>query len=531
MKSQKIDRFLGMNTRLPEFSLVVRDVGRYVRDALNVMFNKDGSAQSRPPVGLIAGFAGGHSLYENFFVRAGVLYKFSVEGGAYAEQMVRLLSSNQRMSYTRAGGSIFMSNGVDCLRVNKDGELVVWGLPAPAAPVLSTTPAGLPKASYQVALAYASQEEEGCLSPASLIDDAEGVLVAMPAAIDGATHVNVYISGVNGNVPMFSASVPIGETTYEATELPTGREAARRIEALLPAGSRIFEYNGRLCSVLGKTLYVGLPYRHGYYLPAEGVITFTNDVQIAVGNQAGIYVATSEKTQFFVGADPMKVDSIVDVLPYGGVPGTEFDHPTDANVGWFSTKGFVIADNSGVIKEMMVNTVSSPATDGAAVGVLSVGTEAGKNYVAVGCGWIINLDTQGVSRMTDSAGTFNSFSGTYVMSASGLCQFGVSDYAHAVEAFVNLGKEDFDSEYEKHMPAVYIGAASSAEVVLDVTTSAGDTYSYPARSFSEQVNVHRADAGKGLRDNWFGLKIKNSDGGMLKLASLSFGAIQSTRKI
>lgn len=527
MKSKRIDRFLGINTRLPEFSLVVRDVGRYVRDALNVMFNKDGSVESRMPISLIAAITGAHSLYGNYLVRASSLYRFTVTDGTYSEQLVWLLSTNERMSYTLAGGMLFMSNGVERLRLNREGELVEWGLPAPAAPTLSASPAGLPKASYQVALAYASQEEEGCLSPASLIDDAEGVLVTMPPPIDGATHVNVYVSGVNGNVPMFSASVPVGESTYEVTALPTGRESARRIEALLPAGSRIFEYNGRLCSVLGKTLYVGLPYRHGYYLPAEGVITFTNDVQIAVGNQAGIYIATSEKTQFFVGADPTKVDSIVDVLPYGGVAGTEFDHPTDANVGWFSAKGFVTADNSGVIKELMVNTIADPSASGAATCVLTAGADGKKNYLAMGCGWIINLDTQGASRLADALGVFNSFSGDYALSNAGLCKF---DAAGDVEAFVDLGKEDFDNEYEKHMPAVYIGAASTAPVVLDVTAS-GITYSYPARSFSTGLNVHRAGTGKGLRDNWFGLKIKNSDGGLLKLASLSFGAIQSARKI
>lgn len=528
MKSQKIDRFLGMNTRLPEFSLVVRDVGRYVRDALNVMFNKDGSVESRMPISLIAAITGAHSLYGNYLVRASSLYRFTVTDGAYSEQLVWLLSTNERMSYTLAGGMLFMSNGVERLRLNREGELVEWGLPAPAAPLLSASSAGLPKASYQVALAYTTQEEEGCLSPASMIDNAEGVRVTMPPGISGATHVNVYVTGVNGNVPMFCASVPLGEVAYEITSLPTGREASRRIEALLPAGTRVFEYNGRMCSVLGKTLYVGLPYRHGYYLPAEGSISFTSDIQIAVGNQAGIYIATSEKTQFFVGADPTKVDSIVDVLPYGGVAGTEFDHPTDANVGWFSAKGFVTADNSGVIKELMVNTIADPVASGAATCVLTAGADGKKNYLAMGCGWIINLDTQGASRLADALGVFNSFSGDYALSNAGLCKF---DAAGDVEAFVDLGKEDFDNEHEKHMPAAYIGAASTAPVILDVTTSSGVTYSYPARSFSTGLNVHRADAGKGLRDNWFWLKIKNSDGGLLKLASLSFGATKTPRKI
>ena len=528
MKSKRIDRFLGINTRLPEFSLVVRDVGRYVRDALNVMFNKDGSVESRTPFKLIAPYTGAHSLFENFFVRASVLWKFSYVGSNYVEQMVKLLSTNNNMSYTRAGGMLFMSNGVDRLRVNKDGGIVTWGLPAPYAPLLLPTPAGLPKASYQVALAYANQEEEGCLSPAAMIDDAEGVRVIMPAGAEGATHVNVYVTGPNGNVPTFSASVPVGETSHEITALPTGREAARRIEAVLPAGTRIFEYNGRLFSVMGKTMYVGLPYRHGYYLPAEGYITFTSDIQIAVGNQAGIYVSTQEKTQFLVGADPTKVDSIVDVLPYGGVAGTEFDHPTDANVGWFSTKGFVTADNAGVVKEMMVNTVSNPAVLGGAATVLSAGSEGHKNYVAFGCGWLINIDTQGVSRVSDAVGNFNSLSAGFAMSDSGLCQIGGDA---AVECFVDLGKEDFDTEYEKHMPATYIGASSSAPLVLDLSTADDTVHTYAARSFSEKLGVHRFNAGKGLRDNWFGLKIKNADGGQFKMASLSFGAVQTTRKI
>lgn len=528
MKSQRIDRFLGMNTRLPDFSLSVKDVGRYVKDALNVVFNNDGSVESRPTLSLVAAYSGAHSLYENYFIRSAILWEFSFPGGSYSEKIVKVLSNDNRMSYARLSDGLFMSNGVDRLRINANGDFVEWGLVAPDAPVISATQAGLPSGSYQVALSYANQYEEGCLSAASIVDLAEGILVELPDAISGATHINVYASGTNGNVPMFVASVPVGDSAYEITELPSGRESARRIEAVLPAGTRIFEYNGCLCSVNGSSIYVGLPYRHGYYLPAEGFIQFASDVQIAIGNQAGVYVSTKDKTQFMAGADPMNFETTVDVLPYGAIAGTEFDHPTRANVGWFGDKGFVVADNSGTITELMVDAISSAIPDGSAACALSAGYGTNKNYVAIGCGWIVNLETKGASRIEDVVGQVNSFWEGYAMTYSGLCRIGGNA---PVNSFVNLGTEGFNSENEKFIPAVYIGASSTAPMAIDVSIASGLTYSYQARSFSETLGVHRADPGKGLRDNWFGLKIKNTDGGLFKLASLSFGQVQSTRKV
>lgn len=533
MKSARIDRFLGMNTRLPDFSLVVRDVGRYLAGAKNVVFNKDGSVEARPSIEQIAAFTGAHSLYENMFVRGGALYTFTVAPGGYAERFVKLLSTNERMSYAKCGGMVFMSNGVDRLRRTAAGEFVPWALEAPAAPTATAVSGGMPRADYQIMLAYANQDEEGCMSPATLVSNvgvlSGGLLIDTPPGVPGATHVNVYVSGVNGNVPMFYRSVPIGETKCEVTELPTGREASRQIEAPLPAGTSIFEYNGRMFSVLGDTLYVGLPYRHGYYLPAEGFIRFTEDIQLAIGNQAGIYVATSERTVFIIGADPTKAENIVDAQPYGAVPGTEFNHPTDPNVGWFSAKGFVIGDNTGQIKELMTQTIADVGHGGGASTVITTELYDGaKTYSVVGCGWIVNLDSGAASRYEDASGVFNSASGGKVMTASGLCDLAGTSYAPAM---IDIGNEDFDSEHEKHMPAVYVGAKSDAPLTLTVKLTNGTSYDYPARSFSETLGVHRVSPGKGLRDNWFGLSLNNGEGGKFFIASMSFGDIATKRKV
>lgn len=525
MKTTRIDRFLGINNRLPDTSLSVKDVGRWLKDAQNVIIDNDGSIVRRDGETQIAAMTNGHSLFENFIVRGGSLYEITLP--TYTQALAKVLSTNAKMSYAKVGETVFMSNGVDSLRTDTDGNVIPWGLAAPSAPTVSATSGGLTNGEYQVALSFSNAEEEGALSPATLASaDIGGLLVQIPAGIAGATHVNVYVSGNSGNVPMLHSTVAVGTVSVSVTEKPTGREASRQIEAVLPAGTRVFEFNGRLCSVLGNTLYYSQPYRHGYYLPTENFVVLDGPVTIAVGNQGGVYVATDKKTHFLQGADIATMEFLRDILPYGAVPGTEFDHPFDTMVGWFGTKGIVVAGNDGEERELMAPNISlsSVHASGTSV-VLSDATASNACYVVISCGWIINLKTGAAARY--SGADYTSFSNGYGTTAAGI--YTISD-AGSVDAYAHLGNENFGVENEKFMPASYVGAESDAAIGLDVTAH-GTTYSYQARSFSTSLNIHRIDCGRGLRSNYFGLKLTNPGGGKFKIASLSFAPAASSRRV
>src|SRR5574343_798616 len=97
MKTTPIGPFLGINNRLPDFSLHVKDGGNYVRAADNVEISNAGTVYSRKVPELIQAMTGAHSLFNGLYVRASALYRATFS--PFAETLVKLLVSNARMSY------------------------------------------------------------------------------------------------------------------------------------------------------------------------------------------------------------------------------------------------------------------------------------------------------------------------------------------------------------------------------------------------------------------------------------------------
>lgn len=520
METVKFKNFLGINNRVAGTELHTKD-GSWVRDAVNVDIDNSGAFRRRRVLAPVVAMSQPHSLFEDFLVRSNTLYRITLP--TYAETMARFLSSNSRMCYAKVGDLIFMSNGTDRLRTNLDGEIVPWGLPTPSAPTLTAISGAMSNGEYLVSISYANCEEESGLSSMSRVETDGGVRVALPPyPVEGATHINVYVSGNAGSVPLLAATVEIGTALVDITEKVVGREGLVRIEDVLPAGDRVFEYNGRLCTTKGDTLYYSIPYKHGYYLPASGFIRFESDIQIATCNQMGIYIAVKGRTMFLQGTDADKIEIVRDLFPYGGVPGTEFDHPKKSKIGWFGEMGLILGDNNGEVEAKMSEVVELTApTSGTSV----VLTDGGIDRV-VSCGWAMNLATSAVTRYAGFSAT--SASGNYVTDPTGLHALAAGG---SVDAVINLGQENFGVEEEKHLPACYLTVASDDLMSLQVTIASGDSFVYDSRTYSETLDVIRVDPGKGLRSNTFVLEVMNTNGCDFNLASVSFPPTVSKRRI
>lgn len=524
MSTIKFDRFLGINTKLPDYGLTSTDrrqPGRWLRDAVNVDFRNDGSIVRRRSFDLIGGTNGAHSIFEDLLVRDGQLYRFTLS--PYTQTFVKLLSTNSPMSYCRIGDSIYMSNGVDALRMRNNGEVVSWAVPAPAAPIVTQLDGELSPGRYGVQMAYCTDEgEEGVLSEVTWVETGEvlsgGFRVALPPEIANAAMVSVYITGNDGAVPLLAASVPCSDITLDIVARPTGRQAHRRIESALPAGTKLFNANGRLCSVSGNRIWFSVPYRAGYCEAGSGYVEFESDVKIAVCAQNGVYVAAGN-THFLRGSDIAKAEFVQDVLNYSAVPGTEFEHPDKPLVGWFGDDGLVLAGPDGSVEELMADKVevSAPGRGHSLI------THNREMTIVVSCGWAVNLSSGAVSRYDEMILSSND---DVAATASGLVTFGDSP----VDAVVDFGQEDFKTENEKFMPTAYIGAASDGPLALNITLD-GETYSYDARGYSERLNIERIDPAKGLRSNWFNLALVNPEGVDFELASIYFAPAASTRRI
>lgn len=530
MKTIALGPWLGLDNRLPDFDLRLntRQIsGNYLRRAENVDIDNSGNLRRRESELLVQALTGAHSLHlksdtAGYLVRDSVLYAITLP--TYAESFAKTLTSNDPVSWLPVGDDLYFSNGTDSGRITQ-GLFFPLGLPTPDAPACSAIGGTLFAGTYQVAVSYYNSVtgEEGGISASNnpVLATDGGWRVTLPAATAGATHANVYISTVNGSVPMLASTIALGTATTDFTAQPVaGRDSNGRYEDPLPAGT-LFSSNGRLCSFSGSTVYVGLPFRPGYYLPAEGYIPFPADVSIAIENQAGTFIA-ADKTYWVPGDLGAVEGALATVLPYGAVRGTAFSSPNKSEVGWFGAQGFVIGKTSGEVEAPMSDhiTQTPPAS-----GVATIRTTNGYRRV-LAAGWCMNLDRGATTQYVGFA--FNSFAGEYGLKSDGL--YALSGGVGS-DAVIGLGKHNFDSEALKHLPAVYLGVDAAEPMVLVVSLPNEVNHSYTARSSGEDLQIQRIDPGKGLRANWYDLSLYNTEGSDFTLASVSFAPVASGRRI
>lgn len=542
MKTISKGGFLGINNRRPDFALSIKTTttqGDYLRAADNVDIDNTGRLRLRRSAEMVEAMIGAHSLHmtsatAGYLVRGSVLYAVTLP--AYSETLVKLLTTDDKMSYVDYAGSLFVSNGTDSGRMIGD----TWypmALPNPAVPAVATGIGGdLAAGRYQVVLTHCRMAgsdllEEGGASPVRYVDlsAAGGLRITIPASPAGATHVAVYVSGTNGSVPKRVATVPSGTPLLDVvltSALGQGREANQREESPLPAG-RLFLFNGMLCSIVGNCIYEGVPYRPGYYIAINereaegGRIPFPADVTNAVPCQSGVFV-TADKTYWFAGTRMTKSDMVMDVLPYGAVPDTAFVSPDKTVVGWFGAKGIVLGTPQGEVQAVMSDNIDlTPPTSG-----VSAVFDADGYRRVVSCGWCLNLANMAATTYRDYA--FTSISGNYGTLADGIYRL---DGNSNLPYLIDFGRDDFGTEALKHLPAVYLGTDSEQPMTLRVQVPGGADYRYEARSGRNELQMQRVDPGKGLRANWYNLSLESDDATPFTLASVSFAPAASSRRI
>ena len=521
INTQAIGPFAGLNNRLPDYALgATKEHGAYLSVAENVDLDNSGHLRLRHAGALVQAMSAPHSLSPDgaYLVRGGALYAITLP--TYSETLVKVLSNDNPVSWVEVNSDLYYSNGTDAGRLSA-GTHYPMAMPTPSAPTCTVISGALYAGKYQVAVSYLNNVtgEEGGVSASSNYELAVdgGLRVTLPVATTGATHINVYVSTVNGSIPMLKATVATGTATYDITTPATGRESNQRYEDPLPAG-KLFWFNGCLCSFDGSNVYEGSPFRPGYYLPAEGRIPFPDTVSNVVPAQNGVYVV-ADKTYWLAGPRMTTTEMIQDVLPYGGVPGTAFVVPQKSLYGWFGAKGFVLGSPQGEVQAVMTETVNvtPPAS-----GVSAVFEDRGYRRV-VSCGYCLNLDNLGVTTYTDYA--YTSIAGQYGTRADGI--YDLSALGN-VNYTIGLGKQDFGAENLKHMPAVYLGCSSVDPMQVRIQTPIHD-FTYTARAYAEELKMQRVDAGRGLRSNWFDLSIIGESD--FTLASVSFGPVASQRRI
>ena len=133
----------------------------------------------------------------------------------------------------------------------------------------------------------------------------------------------------------------------------------------MPAGEIVREHGGRLLVVSGSTLYYSEPFGYGLHDPLRGRIPFGGRITLLAPVEGGCYVGTETETFWLPGGDIEKTE-VVELLPYGAVPGTDTALENEAGVAWMSTRGLILADAQGQAKNAQEDTVAiGPAQIGA----------------------------------------------------------------------------------------------------------------------------------------------------------------------
>lgn len=118
----------GANNLAPDFSLPKNQYGQQIaaRRVVNAEVLNSGHVRRRSGFSLVQAFSGAHSLWSDgvrtLLVRDSALYRVT-SFSPYAETLVKLLTSNARMSYVSIAGEVYCSNGTDAGRLS---SLNVW---------------------------------------------------------------------------------------------------------------------------------------------------------------------------------------------------------------------------------------------------------------------------------------------------------------------------------------------------------------------------------------------------------------------
>lgn len=99
-----------------------------------------------------------------------------------------------------------------------------------------------------------------------------------------------------------------------------------------------------------------------------------------------------------------------------------------------------------------------------------------------------------------------------------------------VDSMVDFGDLAFGTSALKRLAYMYVSAQSSDKIKL-LVTDAGTTYEYLTTDKGSETRTHRVHPGWGMRSNYFGVKLKNTNGAELMVDSVEIAASPLSRRV
>jgi hypothetical protein len=353
VKTAKLGPFLGINNRRERYALNVPKVGDFLADAVGADLDVTGRLSRADGSTLVAALTTGRSVFsdgERMLYADGTSLKRITNMATYAADTVDTVSAN-RIAYEAINGEIFYTDGVKLSCLQADNTVRPVGVPVPASLGAAAASGTLDPATYQVTITYFNGVEEGGAYPPVAVDlaSAGGIALTLPAAPAEVTHVGLYISGPNGEVPMLhSVIAPTDSVTI--TTPATLRACHTLHKARMPDGELLTHLDGRLLVADGAFVYYSDPYNFGLTTPTKNYVPFPAVVTVMIACENGVYVV-ADKAYWLSGFDAPEM-AMPMVLPYGAVAFSQTRHPTEKKVFWLSEKGLIVGDDQGQVVNM-----------------------------------------------------------------------------------------------------------------------------------------------------------------------------------
>ena len=353
--------------------------------ARNVDIDDTGKTTRRAGT-LLRAAGAAHSAWSDgaygYVVQGGVLHRFGAVGALTPIVPV----TGTKVRYVLINGEVYWSDGITKGIINSAGVNRSWGV-APPAMLTGTDIFGTLKPGTYLATATfvtAGGKESGAPQAIATVCNQGGLmLTGIPVSTDPQViGRNLYISDVDGDLPMLAVEMDNIATTYSyRTAVPLTIPVRNSFVAPPPVcTAAMCYYNGRAYVASGPFLFYSLPFEYDSFDTRNGFLAFDSDIQIITNVKDGIYVGTDTQTVFLAGTNPEEF-TMRPVSPYGAIMGTalvvsgdvlavpeskETGAPTEAAVMWMSKRGLVIGDDSGNTVDVTARKYVLPAASSGA---------------------------------------------------------------------------------------------------------------------------------------------------------------------
>lgn len=374
----------GVNNRQPSFALGTERL----RNGVNIDIDNTGHVHRRAGATKVVAGAAVRSLWfegesgGGYFADGTSLMRFDPSGlPPYQAGFVATVTAAAAIAYCKHQGSTYWSDGVLTGQLVK-GVNQSWGIAPPTSQVgLALTTGNLNDGTYQITYTYvrANGEESGADIGAQIVishtdrtkDGTGGIIVTgiITSTDPTVVAINVYCTAPNGGALMRVATVPnaaMGDDTAMYTSDSFGQQLATQFVTPAPAGSIIASHGSRIYVAVGNFLFYSDPFAPGWFSQASNFIPFGSPIAVVLPVKDGMFVCTTEQMFYLNGFVPEKAN-LVEVLPYGAVPGSGVTIKNDTSVAWMTPRGIVIGGPGGVVKAVQEDEI---AVELASAGIL-----------------------------------------------------------------------------------------------------------------------------------------------------------------